>query len=47
VQTETGKAFKRDFGSFTPTFIFLDEEGNEVWRALGTLDPEEIRQLMK
>lgn len=29
--------------AFTPTFILLDPEGEEQWRAVGALDPAEIR----
>lgn len=29
---------------FTPTFIFFDESGHEVWRTIGALDPEMVRQ---
>jgi len=31
----------------TPTFVFFDAEGNELWRALGTLDAEQVRQTMQ
>ncbi|MFN8412521.1 MAG: thioredoxin family protein [Anaerolineales bacterium] len=27
----------------TPTFIFFDENGNEVWRTVGTFDPQLVR----
>jgi len=47
VQSEPGKDFKRDFGSFTPTFVFFNEEGEELWRSLGTLDAEQVRDSMK
>ena len=29
---------------FTPTFILFDDEGQEVWRDVGTLDAELVRQ---
>jgi thioredoxin-related protein len=32
---------------YTPTFIFFDAQGNEVWRQVGTLDPEKVRQTMR
>ncbi|MFN2149319.1 MAG: thioredoxin family protein [Anaerolineales bacterium] len=27
---------------YTPTFIFIDASGTEVWRAVGALDPEQV-----
>jgi len=34
---------------FTPTFVLLDGDGREVWRAIGSIDAEtaraEVRQL--
>ncbi|MBT3190755.1 MAG: hypothetical protein HN560_02970 [Anaerolineae bacterium] len=47
IQSETGKDFAKEFGSFTPTFVFLDPEGEELWRSLGTLDAEQVRDSMK
>ena len=47
VQSETGKDFAREFGSFTPTFVFLDAQGDELWRSLGTLDAEQVRSSMQ
>ena len=32
---------------YTPTFIFLDENGNELWRQVGGLDTERVRQSLK
>ncbi|GAB4502753.1 MAG: hypothetical protein Fur0035_23090 [Anaerolineales bacterium] len=32
---------------FTPTFIFFDEGGNELWRTVGSLDEERLRQTMQ
>ncbi|CAG0956094.1 hypothetical protein ANRL2_00481 [Anaerolineae bacterium] len=28
---------------FTPTFIFFDAQGNELWRDIGGLDPQKVR----
>jgi thioredoxin-related protein len=47
IQAETGKEFAREFGSFTPTFVFIDAEGEEMWRSLGTLDAEQVRESMR
>ena len=27
----------------TPTFIYFDAEGNEVWRMVGDFDPQRVR----
>ncbi len=32
---------------FTPTFIFFDESGSELWRTVGSLDEERLRQTMQ
>ena len=29
---------------FTPTFIYFDADGNELWREVGSLDPERVRE---
>lgn len=35
---------ERYSGQFTPTFILLDASGNENWRAVGSIDPDEVRR---
>lgn len=43
VQDPVGRMFTERLNfRFTPTFILLDGEGNEVWRALGSLDRDEV-----
>ena len=32
---------------FTPTFIYLDGDGNELWRSVGGLDPQRVRDLLE
>jgi hypothetical protein len=32
---------------FTPTFIFFDAQGNEVWRQVGEFDPQRVRDSLK
>lgn len=32
---------------FTPTFIFFDAQGNEVWRQVGEFDPQLVRNSLK
>ena len=33
--------------SFTPTFIFIDGDGNEVWREVGGLDTQRVRESLE
>ncbi len=28
---------------YTPTFIFFDAQGHELWRAIGEIDPAKVR----
>jgi thioredoxin 1 len=28
---------------YTPTFIFLDSNGNELWRSIGEINPQQVR----
>jgi thiol-disulfide isomerase/thioredoxin len=32
---------------YTPTFIFFDSQGNELWRSVGALDPQQVRQSLQ
>jgi hypothetical protein len=32
---------------FTPTFIFFDAQGNEVWRTVGEFDAQKVRDSLK
>ena len=32
---------------YTPTFILFDAQGNELWRQVGGLDVERVRQSIK
>lgn len=32
---------------FTPTFIFFDAQGNEVWRMVGEFDPQKVRDSLQ
>ena len=44
VQSALGQELVREYGNFTPTFIFYDEQGMELWRSVGTLDADKVRQ---
>lgn len=43
VTTSAGRAVGRDFGfQYTPTFLFFDENGHEMWRSVGSLDETQV-----
>ena len=44
VQSSLGRELARDYGTFTPTFVLFDPLGEELWRVVGSLDAEEVRQ---
>lgn len=48
IQEEVGRELAPiyDF-KFTPTFIYFDENGNELWREVGGLDPERVRESLE
>lgn len=31
---------------FTPTFIYFDSEGNELWRMVGEFDPQRVYETL-
>jgi len=40
-----GKELAARYGSrVTPTFIMLDGDGQELWRSVGNVDPERVRE---
>ena len=45
IQEEVGRELAPvyDF-KFTPTFIYFDENGEELWREVGGLDPQRVRE---
>jgi len=47
VQSALGRELVREYGSYTPTFIFYDGQGNELWRSVGTLDADKVRGLLR
>ena len=32
---------------YTPTFIYFDAQGNELWRTVGEIDPQKVRDSLK
>ncbi len=45
IQDEAGKALGEEYGFvYTPTFLFFDGDGTLEWRAVGAIDPAEVRR---
>ncbi len=44
VQSDLGQQLARDYGSFTPTFVFFDPRGEGLWREIGSLDADKVRR---
>ena len=48
IQETVGRELAPVYGfQATPTFIFFDAQGNELWRQVGDLDVERVRQSIK
>jgi thioredoxin-related protein len=48
VQSVTGRALAPLYGfQYTPTFIFFDSSGKELWRSMGQLDTAKINVSLK
>jgi thioredoxin-related protein len=48
IQEQVGRELAPVFGfEYTPTFIFFDAQGNELWRSVGSLDPDKLRQSLE
>lgn len=44
IQSPVGKELSAIYASrTTPTFILFDPQGEEIWRSIGLLDPEQVR----
>ena len=47
-QEEVGRELAPVYGfSFTPTFILFDAEGEELWRSMGGLDTQQVRDSLE
>ena len=47
IQEEVGMELAPVYGfEFTPTFIYFDAEGIEVWRMVGDFDPQRVRDTL-
>lgn len=48
VQEPVGRELAPVYGfEFTPTFVFFDAQGNELWRTVGSFDPQRVRDSLK
>jgi thioredoxin-related protein len=48
IQETVGRELAPVYGfEFTPTFIFFDAQGNELWRMVGNFDPQKVRDSLK
>ena len=48
IQESVGRELAPVYGfEYTPTFIFFDAQGNELWREVGSLDVERVRDSLK
>ena len=48
IQEQVGRELAPVFGfEYTPTFIFFDAQGNELWRSVGSLDPDKLRKSLE
>jgi thioredoxin-related protein len=48
VQSQVGRELAPLYGfQYTPTFILFDAAGNELWRQIGGLDAERLRQSLR
>ena len=48
IQQDVGRELAPVYGfEFTPTFIFFDSTGNEVWRTVGEFDPQRVRDSLE
>ncbi len=48
IQDSVGMELAPVYGfEFTPTFIFFDAEGHELWRTVGEFDPQKVRDSLK
>jgi thioredoxin-related protein len=48
IQDPVGKAVAERFDfRFTPTFVFIDAAGNEIWRQVGFIDPQAVERSLE
>ncbi len=48
IQQTVGRELAPVYGfEYTPTYIFFDAKGNEVWRSVGEIDPQKVYDSVK
>jgi len=48
IQDPVGRTVAERFGfRFTPTFVFLDAAGDEIWRQVGSIDPQAVERSLE
>ena len=48
IQSETGRTLAPIYSfQYTPTFIFFDGQGKELWRSIGQLDTGKLSESLK
>jgi thiol-disulfide isomerase/thioredoxin len=48
IQEEVGRELAPVYGfEYTPTFIYFDGQGYELWRQVGGLDTQRVRESVK
>jgi len=48
IQSATGQTLALRFGfQYTPTFIFFNAQGKELWRSIGQLDVNQVSSSLK
>ena len=48
IQEQVGRELALVYGfEFTPTFIYFDAQGKELWREVGSLDTQRVRDSLE
>jgi thioredoxin-related protein len=48
IQEQVGRDLAQVYGfEFTPTFIYFDGEGKELWREVSSFDPQRVRESLE
>jgi thioredoxin-related protein len=48
IQQPVGRELAAAYGfEYTPTYIFFDGRGKELWRSIGEIDPQKVQDSLK
>ncbi len=48
IQQPVGRELAAVYGfEYTPTYIFFDGKGKELWRSIGEIDPQKVQDSIK